>query len=110
MASERSTATTAHIRDRRSVSRNLKKRVDRLRSRRADSRADALRLMRELLEGHVVWHHLLLLEGMTHRQTVRHAGGWEVRLLCVRASELVAALNWWWLARAALIGLRSGLL
>lgn len=81
---------TAHIRDHRSVSRTLKKRVDRLRSRRADSRADVLRLMRDLLEGHVVRHHLLLLKGMTHGQPVWDAGGREV---CWLAAELVAALD-----------------
>lgn len=101
----------AHISDRRRCSRNLKKRVDRLRSRRADSRADVLLLMRELLERHMVRHHmLLLLEGMAHGQTVRDAGGRKVRWLGVVASELVAALDGWRLTRTALVRLCSGLL
>jgi len=38
------------------------------------------------------------------------AGGREVCWLGVRAAELVAALDRWWLARAALVKLRAGLL
>lgn len=52
---------------RRRLSRSTKERIDGLRSRRADSRADVLRFVRELLERHVVRHRnhlLLLLEGM----------------------------------------------
>lgn len=100
----------AHICDRRRLSQNSKKWIDRLRSRRADSRADVLRLMRELLEGHMVRHHLLLLEGMATGQTVRNAGGREMCWLGGGTAELVAALYRWWLASTALVGLRSGLL
>ena len=38
------------------------------------------------------------------------ASGWEVCWLGVRAAELVAALDRWWLARAALVGLCACLL
>ena len=101
----------AHTRDRRRLRRSSKKRIDRLRSRRADSGANVLRLMRELLEGHVVRHHLLLLEeGMVGGQAMRNAGGWEVCWLGGGTAEVVAALNRWRLTGAALVGLRSGLL
>ena len=58
--------------------------------------------MRELLEGHMVRHHLLLLEGMATGQTVRNAGGREMCWLGGGTAELVAALYRWWLARTAL--------
>jgi hypothetical protein len=55
----------AHVSDRRSLSQSPKERINGLRSRRADSGADILRFVGHLLEGHVVWGHLLLLlEGM----------------------------------------------
>jgi hypothetical protein len=41
---------------------------------------------------------------------VRDTGRWEVCWLGLGAAELVAALDRWWLARAALVGLRAGLL
>lgn len=99
-----------HVGNRGRLSRNPKVRIDRLRSRRADSGADVLRLMPGLLKRNVVRHHLLLLEGMVGGQTIRNAGRREVRRLGVVASELIAALDRWWLTRTALVGLCSGLL
>ena len=99
----------AHVSNCGRLSRNSKKRINRLWSRRADSRADELRLMRELLEGHMVRHHLLLLKGMAHGQTMRNAGGRGVCWLGGGTAKVVAALDRWWLARTALVGLRSGL-
>ena len=80
---------------------SAEERIDGFGRGRADSGVNVLWFAGELLlEGNVGWGHwllllllMLVLEGMRDRKTVRDAGGREMWLLGVGASELVAALD-----------------